>query len=298
MIGIMLDPKKFLLTWWDKVRMGIGLICVIMVFVQFGAAAKMMTENYTELPKISPEQYDNLQISDVVAGTINKEDVLMTFEGKNSELRYYLVKVNSEHAVVMKAPFDGEGAGALSSLLRGEKDSIDYKGVVNLLTEADQAIVNLNVISGDVLYKHGMSRYVNEVLLGYTMDVTTYEFRNMTKYIIVTIIGGFLMIAAAVWAFRRPFGKIGMQYAARMGKIDLGLTTKEELPIEQGWFTEEDSKKIETDEHPIRFNPCDTEPIDFYESGMNEEGNFYIKKKEEPPLPPDAEGFVHEHKNY
>ena len=133
----------------------------------------------------------------------------------------------------------------------------------------------------------------------YEVDIAIYETKSDVKYIIATIVGAFIMLGAAIWAFWKPFKKIGLGYAARMGKIELDLIKKEDLPVEQDWFTDETAKQDYIENLPKRELDENFQKVDFYESGVNEEGNFYVKKrigldKKEP----DEDGFEHKHMNY
>ncbi len=297
----MLDRNKYILTWWDKVKLGIGIMCSLLVIVQVAAAFDMIGENKADLKMIEPSHYQELREGEEIAGVIKKEDMITKFEGSNPKLSNYLVRVSEDKVIVMKMPVYSACDLAMSALLTGDADSMTYKGRVNILTETDKAGLNLTVLTGDELYKHGMERDLNKFLLNWTVDTTLYELKNEDKYIYFALYGAALMLAAAVWAFWKPFKKIGRQYAARMGKLDLELLKKEDLPVEQGWFTDEDApvgnNKMFTSYDNLR-EPMSTEPVEFYQSGLNEEGNFYVEPKEEGSVSEDEEGFHHEHKNY
>ncbi len=295
----MLDPKKYLLTWWDKVKMGIALVCLILVIVQFYAAGKAATENDTKVSFIQPEHYASLSYGEEIAAEITKEDMITKIAGSGANLSYYVVRVNENNVVVMKTLSNSECNSAMNEMLSGTRDSITYKGRVNILPETDHASLNVDVLLNDTLHSHGLDRHLNDILIPWEIDITLYDMFSDTRYILACVTGALLMMIPVVWCCWKPFKKIGLQYAARMGKIDLELLTKDDLPVEQDWFTEEDSKKAESEElPPMQWKPRDTQPIDFYESGTNEEGNFYVQKREEPELPPDEDGFIHEHKNY
>ena len=293
----MLDTKKFVLTWWDKVKLVIGVICLSLVLVQLSAASKMITENNTEVKMITPQEYVGLNFGQEVAAEIKKEDMIINFIGSSGTMSYYLVKADNDHAVIMRPLWGGECDVAMHEMLQGKRDSIVYKGRVNIVPETDMAELNLMILSGDELYKKGMSRHVDDVILKYSIDIELYDAKAHTKYIIATIVGALVMLAAAVWAFWKPFKKLGYRYAVMLGKVELDLIKKEDLPVEQGWFTG-DEDKIDIDSLPDRPIDENFEKVDFYESGVNQEGNFYVETKDETELPPDEEGFVHKHKNY
>ena len=292
----MLDTKKFVLTWWDKVKLVIGVICLSLVLVQLSAASKMITENNTEVKMITPQEYVGLNFGQEVAAEIKKEDMIINFIGSSGTMSYYLVKADNDHAVIMRPLWGGECDVAMHEMLQGKRDSIVYKGRVNIVPETDMAELNLMILSGDELYKKGMSRHVDDVILKYSIDIELYDAKAHTKYIIATIVGALVMLAAAVWAFWKPFKKLGYRYAVMLGKVELDLIKKEDLPVEQGWFTG-DEDKIDIDSLPDRPIDENFEKVDFYESGVNQEGNFYVETKDETELPPDEEGFVHKHKN-
>ena len=296
----MLDREKFILTLWDKVKIGIGIMCVLLVFVQLSAASKMIRENHTDVKMISPEQYNDLQYGDEVAAEIKKDDIITDFLGKNNEMDYYLIRVNDEHAVAVKMPFGSPCSAAMRDMMNGGRESLLYKGRVNIIPDSDMGVINLLAISGDLLAKKGMSRHVDEVILKYMIDIAVYEEMSGTKYIIATIVGAVLMLAAAVWAFWKPFKKIGLSYAARLGKVDLELIKKEDLSVEQDWFTDETLKQDYLENLPKKEIDKNFQTVDFYESGVNDEGNFYVKKKIglEKKSPNDDEGFEHKHMNY
>lgn len=296
----MLDRKKFVITWWDKVKIGLGIMALLLVIVQIASAVKMINQNHTEVPMITSEQYAGLNIGDVMAAEIKKEDIIMSFIGSNDTLSYYLVKVSDDHAVIMRMVQGGSCDNSMYAMLAGKIDSITYKGKVNILVEPDMAEVNLLVLSGDLLYKKGMSRHLNDVILRYTLDIALYDTTAGPKYIIATIVGAFLMLGVAVWAFWKPFKKIGLGYAARLGKIDLNLMTKDDLPVDMDWYTDEKAKKDYVDSLPERKIDENFKKVDFYESSINDEGNFYVKKqiqldKKESD---DEDGFKHKHMNY
>ena len=48
---IVLDRKKFIMTFWDKLKIIIGIMCLPLIFVQLAAASKMITENKKDLWK-------------------------------------------------------------------------------------------------------------------------------------------------------------------------------------------------------------------------------------------------------
>lgn len=298
----MLDRKKYLLNWWDKTKIAIGILCIILAVVQLTAASKMIVENDMTVEFTEPQQFTSLKYGDAVAGGITQEDIIMQFIGSGAELQYYLIKVNDSNVIVMKTIFGSQCERSIQRVMDGQSDSMQYKGKVNILTESDSAQLNLDVLTQDVLYRHGLTRHLNDILIRQCIDITVYDDFADMKYIIVTIIGALLMIAATVWAFWKPFKKIGLSYGARMGKVDLDLTIKDDLPAEQGWFTEKDSQEqfTETQEaqpmKPIDLNPP---PVDFYQSGINDEGNFYVQKSEEPETILENDiNFQHKHKNY
>ena len=293
----MLDTKKFVLTWWDKVKLVIGVICLSLVLVQLSAASKMISENNTDVNMISPQEYVGLQTGQEIAAEVKKEDMIMSFIGSSDTMSYYLVRVGDDHAVIMRPLLGSDCDGAMREMLQGKRDSIIYKGRVNIVPETDMAELNLMILSGDELYKKGMSRHMNDVVLRYSIDITLYDATAHTKYIIATVVGALVMLAAAVWAFWKPFKKLVYRYAVMLGKVELDLIKKEDLPVEQGWFTG-DEDKIDIDSLPDRPIDENFEKVDFYESGVNQEGNFYVETKDETELPPDEEGFVHKHKNY
>ena len=296
----MLDRKKFVITWWDKVKIAIGIAALFLVIVQISAASKMLRENNTEVRMITPEQYNSLNYKDEVAAEIKKDDIIMNFVGSSDTMSYYLVKVNDDHAVVMRTLVGNACDNAMYAMLGGSAESITYKGRVNTLPETDMAEVNLMVLSGDLLYKKGMSRHLDDVVLKYSIDITLYDAMAGTKYIIATIVGAFLMMALTVWAFWKPFKKIGLGFAAQMGKIDLDLLKKEDLPVEIDWYTDENAKKEFIDSLPEKKVDENFKPVDFYESGVNDEGNFYVRKKIETDkkVIDDEDGFEHKHMNY
>ena len=78
----MLDRKKFIMTFWDKLKIIIGIMCLPLIFVQLAAASKMITENKTEVKMISPEQYNDLQFGAEVAAEIKADDIILNFDGK------------------------------------------------------------------------------------------------------------------------------------------------------------------------------------------------------------------------
>ncbi len=293
----MLDTKKFMLTWWDKVKLFIGITCILLVWVQLSAASKMISENNTEVKMITPQEYVGLQFGQEVAAEVKKEDIIMNFVGSSGTMSYYLVKTDDDHAVIMRPLWGGECDSAMREMLQGKRDSIVYKGRINIVPETDMAELNLTILSGDELYKKGMSRHVDDVILKYSIDIELYDAKAHTKYIIATIVGAVVMLAAAVWAFWKPFKKLGYRYAVMLGKVELDLIKKEDLPVEQGWFTGEEDK-IDIDSLPDRPIDENFEKVDFYESGVNQEGNFYVETKDGSELPPDEDGFVHKHKNY
>ena len=293
----MIDRKKFMLTWWDKTKLVIGVVCLLFVWVQLSAASKMITENNTEVRMITPQEYVGLNFGDEVAAEVKKEDMLIRFIGSSDTMSYYLVRVSDDHAVIMRPLLGSACDGAMGEMLHGKRDSITYKGRVNIVPETDMAELNLVILSGDELYKRGMSRHVNDVILKYSIDITLYDAMAHTKYIIATIVGAIVMLAAAVWAFWKPFKKLGYRYAVMFGKVELDLIKKEDLPVEQGWFTG-DGDKVDIDSLPDRPIDENFEKVDFYESGVNQEGNFYVETKDEPEPPPDINGFSHKHKNY
>ena len=293
----MIDRKKFMLTWWDKTKLVIGVVCLLFVWVQLSAASKMITENNTEVRMITPQEYVGLNFGDEVAAEVKKEDMLIRFIGSSDTMSYYLVRVSDDHAVIMRPLLGSACDGAMGEMLHGKRDSITYKGRVNIVPETDMAELNLVILSGDELYKRGMSRHVNDVILKYSIDITLYDAMAHTKYIIATIVGALVMLAAAVWAFWKPFKKLGYRYAVMFGKVELDLIKKEDLPVEQGWFTG-DGDKVDIDSLPDRPIDENFEKVDFYESGVNQEGNFYVETKDEPEPPPDINGFSHKHKNY
>ena len=168
---IVLDRKKFIMTFWDKLKIIIGIMCLPLIFVQLAAASKMITENKTEVKMISPEQYNDLQFGAEVAAEIKADDIILNFDGKSEEMDYYLVRVNDDHAVIMRTLLNSATDGAMYSLAHGGRDSLVYKGRVNTIPEADLAVVNLTVLSGDLLYKKGMSRHMNDVVLNHQVDV-------------------------------------------------------------------------------------------------------------------------------
>ena len=295
----MLDSKKFILTFWDKMKIAIGIMCFLLVIVQIAAASRMISENNTKVNMIRPAHYVGLQRVSEVAAEIKKDDIILTFQGKNEEMGYYLVRVSDDHAVIMRTLLGSSCDNAMYSMLNGARESLVYKGRVNTLVEADMAVVNLTVLSGDLLYKKGMSRHVYDVILRYELDITFYETESSAKYIIATIVGAFIMLGATVWAFWKPFKKIGLSYAARMGKIELDLIKKEDLPVDMDWYTDENVKKDLIENMPERKVDKNFQKVDFYESGVNDEGNFYVKKKIDlDKEEPDEDGFKHEHKNY
>ena len=295
----MLDSKKFILTLWDKLKIGIGIMCLPFIIVQLAAASRMISENHTEVNMIQPEQYVGLNQGAEIAAEIKKDDIILNFSGKNEEMGYYLVRVRNDHAVIMRTLSGSSCDNAMCSMLSGARESLVYKGRVNTLIEADMSVINLTIISGDSLYKKGMSRNVDDVILKYEIDIALYETESSAKYIIATIVGAFIMLGASVWAFWKPFKKIGLSYAARMGKIELDLITKDDLPVEMDWYTDESVKKDFIENLPERKVDENFQKVDFYESGVNEEGNFYVKKKIDLyKKEPDEDGFKHEHKNY
>ena len=296
----MLDRKKFVITWWDKLKIAVGIMALLLVIVQISAAVKMINRNKEEIPMITPDKYAELKVGDVMAAEITKDDIIFNFVGSNDELSYYLVKVGDDHAVIMRMPSNNSCDAAIYAMLAGQMDKTTIKGRVNILVETDMAEVNLLVLSGDALYKKGLSRHLDEVILRYTLDIALYDATANTKYIIATIVGALLMTAAAVWAFWKPFKKIGLGYAARLGKIDLDLITKDDISVEQGWFTDETQKENYINSLPERKIDENFKTVDFYESGVNDEGNFYVKKKidVDKKEPDDENGFRHKHMNY
>lgn len=296
----MLDRKKFVITWWDKVKIGIGIMALILVIVQIAAAVKMINQNNQKISMITSDRYPELRQGEVIAAEIKKDDIIFNFIGSNQELSYYLVKVSDDHAVIMRMLSNSSCDATMYAMLKGQIDHTTIKGKVNILVETDMAEVNLLVLSGDELSKKGMSRHLNDVILRYTLDIALYDTTADTKYIIATIVGALLMVAAAVWAFWQPFKKIGLSYAARMGKIELDLITKDDINVEQGWFTDETQKQNYIDSLPERKIDENFKTVDFYESGVNDEGNFYVKKEIDinKKGPDDKDGFQHKHMNY
>ena len=114
----------------------------------------MITENKTEVKMISPEQYNDLQFGAEVAAEIKADDIILNFDGKSEEMDYYLVRVNDDHAVIMRTLLNSATDGAMYALLNGTRESVTYKGRVNTIPEADLSVVNLTVLSDKTAYRH------------------------------------------------------------------------------------------------------------------------------------------------
>ena len=79
----------------------------------------------------------------------------------------------------------------------------------------------------------------------------------------------------------------------------IDLIKKEDLPVDMDWYPDENVKKDLIENMPERKVDKNFQKVDFYESGVNDEGNFYVKKKIDlDKEEPDEDGFKHEHKNY
>ena len=311
------QPQKF-----ATLKSVLAVIAVLLFIGQIIGLVQIcgyLTQSYRV---VGIEDFESLQTGELVKGIIDKSDVILSYrEEYENQLPVECLLVmtpNHKLLVVAASQESPESYAKMMQMVDGDVSHFEYKGKVVALSSSSQQLAQMQMVTNNIYYPYDLD---NHAFLGQKIGAVDVDMSYVVSALIATIVGMILMVVVAVLLTRKTFNNIRYGILVNKGIIEPELKIRrEDLAInnqevyqdsgnDSGSFyvnhdsdqpqnndgtyhfikPREQTASSDSDETaaPMRFH----EELDFYQSGINNEGNFYIPQSDE--LPPEDESTEH-----
>lgn len=324
------QPQKF-----AALKSFLAVIAVLLFFGQIFAAVRIcgyLNQSYRE---ISIGDFESLKTGELVKGTINKSDVILSYreEYENGGAAECLLVMTPNHKLMVVAANQSvEGAyEQMMRMVNGDISYFDYKGTVISLPSLSYQSAQIKMATNNIFYPYELD---NKAFIGQTISAVDVDTAYAVSALIATFAGMAAMVVAFYFLMRKTINNARYTILVEKGIIEPELKVRrEDLVLEntetyKGGDNDAESFYVNTDYdvhlnggnggnsdnsgegyhfsqaaatpspaaeeekqekpvQPMRFH----DDNGFYQSGVNDEGNFYIPSGDE--LPPQDESTRH-----
>ncbi len=290
----------------QKTRTVLALIMFFLAITQFVWGINMIYLN-TEVrgTKISAEDFDSLTVGTEVFGTVT--NVVACYQSAtggmstDSIVNCYVSVTRNDNMLLFRAMQGTKVDEELQQLMEHQRTSVDFMGKVNNISFNEDNDMSVWLAADRVRLKN----HIKGKKLDYTVDVLSADFQYPPKIIALTFAGGVIVLVWGCFLIRKIINNMLYTLGVKRGKLDPNIQVKKEDLIfeNEGLYTSEGMKADDyfyvNTEHNVRNEGdigTETNSEDgigntlrvngvekiYYESGVNDEDNFYVDSKAIP----------------
>ncbi len=310
-----------------KLKVFLCIICILMAIFELRFAADLMKIESSNYRSVNAENYDTIKADEYVQGNISQEEAVMTFEKEHAQ---YIVVLTSGNKLLLIGATDLGSSfsyNRMSQFIHQGESIYSFKGIVKKVNEPVLVDLQLNMTMKQSEKLKGKD-VLNLMISAVDSDEDSAEHSSVT-YVIASIVGAILFLALAVLLVWKSFNNLIYGYLVANGKIEPELKVKkEDILFEKdgnyiGSDNDSDSFYVNTDfnvwtaasgdyhflrdeqkgaapsdgQTPPENSDGDIPPDDpgqfFYQSGINEEGNFYVEENNQSRTDSDGNDLLH-----
>ncbi|MBR2176071.1 MAG: hypothetical protein IJ861_03880 [Clostridia bacterium] len=211
---------------WEILKIIMVILCVLMAVNQFIAANNMMAKNEEKPIAITPDDYDQLIVGKTVTGKVGK--YMASFPGQlgDNTYHYYTFVTNDDRIMVFRTlpessfdfamktieykniPADEPDSDNNENSAQEPEIQIEYTGIVRPMTDSDKYICNMQFVADNTLHKNDIIAESEDIYVTNLIYVTDGGESIPVNTIVVTIIGGFVMLALIPLIMRKTIKDI------------------------------------------------------------------------------------------
>lgn len=283
---------KFKRVRFVKARLIVSAIAFVLLIVMLVMIFSVLYDDKNQPKEITEADFDSLQADQIIWGKLHKLDGVYLDEQTNN---YYVFTPNRK-LLVFRAPFNSTINSLFKDLLEGRKQEVVYRGKVNNdPKEKSLALISLNMLAEGLIGTDGLPGNAHEYVAG-LVDATFYENDGQVRILIGYAVSSLFMVVVIFFMLRRLLVNALYSYGVETGKIKPELkVTIDDLKIESRGVYENNENNGEffyvNTEHEVKHVPNEQTQngtINFYDSSVNESGNFYVTGEDKVmPQQPD-----------
>lgn len=280
---------------WEIAKLIISAVCILLIIYQVSAGIKMIQSNEKLPQTVVQEDFDTLDVGTEIRGELTHIDG--TLYGDSSidpgTIQYYSMITESQKIMLIRTISGSETDNEIHNMIRGNCESVKFRGYVRSLSDADKTSLNLELISTNYLQKHGIDSGTQEAILGHIIDITEQDSQIPQKYITFTFAAAVILVLLIPLLLRKTIKNAYTSWAIRKGKIsekilldkndyifdDEGLYNTDENQNESFYVNTKHNFRnegtLEEGKEELMTHMVSQEEL-FYEGGLNDEGNFYV----------------------
>lgn len=306
-----MKKSSFQTSIWERIKLIAAAVCFVLMILQIYSGIKMLNTNTELPPEVKYDHFDSVSTGSEISGKLTHcegwfnmaiEDIMADSLNSGSGLMCYLVLTDTDHIIVFRAPGGSKFSKAMQSLIKGETESVDYRGKVKgLPTDIILALKNY-ISTRHVMEKNNLKGKSSDAILGTMVDASDIGAGFSDKEIFVTFIGVILLLIVFLLLINKTVYNTIYTVKVNKGEIyeSRVLDRKDYIFENEGFYdgsTQNNDFFVNT-EHNVRNEGStdDEAPEDlmthmvsqgefFYEGGTNEEGNFYVDSEKKTVTP-------------
>ncbi len=291
----MFKNNNFTGSKWEIAKIIMAAVCILLIIDQISAGIKMIQSNENLPQLVSESDFDSLTVGTEIRGELTHIDGEMdgTAESDAGDILYYIVITDAKKIIPVRTVSGSKTDKQIRNLQSGGCDSVEFRGYVRALSDADKTSLNLMLISTNFLHKNGIEGGTQKAMLRQLIDITEGTATIPQKYITFTFVTAGLLALLIPLLLRKTIRNARTSWKIRTGKIsEKRLLQRDDYIFEDEGLYRPDGDQGESffvnTEHNIRNEGAIGKVSEdllthmvsqgdmFYEGGLNEEGNFYV----------------------
>ncbi len=285
---------------WEVAKMIMVALCITLIINQISSGIDMIKSNENLPAYVLQQDFDSLTAETEIRGELTHidgnlygDDTSQYTEYEEGEIQYYILITESKKIMLIRTNSGSSIDKEIHNLMRGDCQSVSFRGYVRTISDADRSTLNLQLITTNFLKKNGIKGGTQEAMLNYLVDITNEDDKIPQKYITATFVIAGLLFLMIPLLLRKTIKNAYISWAIKKGKID----EKQLLDKNKYVFDNEGMYKSEKNQGNsfyvnTKHNLRDEGALDevkeellthmvaeedlFYEGGLNDEGNFYV----------------------
>ncbi len=303
-----------------RLKVGLSIVFILLIISEIILTSNMIYRLSHEYRPVKVEELADVQINDMIKGSFSKSDVVLYFKADletGGRIYCSLVRSKDNKLLLLEALdcYAPQSVSRMDQIMDHPELSMDYQGTVGGMTQQISIPLNLSLVMHNTFREYGLKE---DDLMQLYVRLSDPEDIDYLLYIIAGIGIGLSLTAGVIALLWKSANNIIYGIMVQKGYIAPELkVTKEDLLIEDfgeyGGMRPEDNNsfyvetefnirgegeteltlqrkqvdKVELDAEgnlvrPVRKERSENDNIEFYQSGVSEEGNFYISEETDP----------------
>lgn len=311
-----------------KLKVAAAILCFVLAAVQISGIFILYRGNDIEFRDVPPSGMDYLAGHENITLTIKREDVLVYYPaetGTGEALSCMGVLTPGHKVLVITAAANSaqKGAQDMERMKYGELEQMTFRGRTNHSDRATNSNIRNSMTLNNIFRQYKLNdQDIHSVMVNIVEKDLTTPVGKLAAYAAIAM----LLIVIGVWLLWKSFNNLIYGYLVDRGKIEPELRVKKEdiqvqgadpyvdqgneggsfyinhddpFQIRQGGnqeyhFDEAAQRELQPEQPEaakMRYAPDAGEV--FYQSEVNEEGNFYVSKNNQKKTDAYGEDFRH-----